>query len=238
MADTGETDLLSGLMRGNRALYSRLHEFNLLPSRTLHASWHALLFPLAAQPLLGRADTLDTRVHALLSAHLLEGSALGGRYFWNVTPALTLALMAPAQLLDFACRIGAALASPRLRLLLTGTEAGTVRRILGEGVHDFALQRAPLLTSKEELQWEAARGVELTPEGSRTAVEALGAATLRSAWQEEGLWARARVKLPLGAAEAAEQLPPPPAADAARLVARFARENDPKWLTSSAPASA
>jgi hypothetical protein len=67
-----DADFVATLMRGNRTLYSRLHEFNLLPTRSMHPSWRVALFPPSVQALLERSD-LDARTHARLSAYLLEG---------------------------------------------------------------------------------------------------------------------------------------------------------------------
>ena len=83
-----EADFLATLMRGNRALYARMHEFNLLPTVSLHPSWHAALFPPGMLPLLERADRLDLRAHAHLSAYLLDASGIGTRTFWEPSPGL------------------------------------------------------------------------------------------------------------------------------------------------------
>jgi|RhiMethySRZTD1v2_1073278.scaffolds.fasta_scaffold00433_27 type III secretion protein K len=232
-----DADFVATLMRGNRTLYSRLHEFNLLPTRSMHPSWRVALFPPSVQALLERSD-LDARTHARLSAYLLEGPTVGARTFWEPSPGLALALLEPAALMELARRIGAAFASGKLRNLLTGGWAATARRSLGEGLHDFALQRAPLLMEPADLDSAAAQGLDPTEEGLSEVVATLGAGTLRSAWEPEGLWPRARLKLPRDLAEAAEQVPAAPPAACKRLALRIARENEPQWHTSFAPASA
>jgi hypothetical protein len=233
-----QADFAGALMRGNRALYARLHEFNLLPTVSLHPSWHAALFPPDLLPLMERAGQLDLRAHARLSAHLLDASALGGRTFWEPSPGLALALLEPAALLELARRIGAAFASVRLRSVLTGGRAAETRRSLGDALHDFALQRAPLLLEPGDLDSAAALSLDPAVENMGEAVATLGVATLRSAWEPAGLWPRARLKLPRELVEAAEQAPATRPAACARLALRIARENESEWHTSFAPASA
>ncbi|HYC37708.1 MAG TPA: SctK family type III secretion system sorting platform protein [Usitatibacter sp.] len=229
---------LAVLLGKERALYLRLHEFNLLPSRNLDTSWHGELFPAAMQPLLARSDALDARAHRWLSAYLLQTPRLAGEGFWSPSTALSLALLAPPALMDLARRIGVALASGTLRSLLAGRGAAQARHSLGESLHEFALQRAPLLITRAELEAAAGLGGKVEAADLAPGVERVGIAALRAAWEAEGLWPRASLKLPRALATAAEAAPILQAATASRVAQRIAREGILEWHTSSAPAAA
>jgi type III secretion protein K len=231
--------LQARMLGTERDRYARLHDFNFLPSRSLHPSWHAALFPPEALPLLARSGELDARVHRWLSAYLLQQPRLAQAGFWEPTPALSLALLAPVAMLELARRVGTALASATLRHLLAGRTAAETRLALGPELHDFALQRAPLLVTRAESEAMAGQGGRIEVEGLGAAVEKLGAGALRAAWDEEpGLWSRASLKLPQTLADSAEAAPRLQPAACARLALRIARESIPQWHTYSASAAA
>ena len=209
-------------------LYARLHEFNFLPTKSLDASWHDAYFPASMAPFLARGNALDARTHRWLSGHLIERAGLDPAGHWAPGGGLALALLEAASLTSLAARIGAVLLCARAHDVARDAAEG-LRARLGPELYAFAAPRAPLLVSADENLAGLATGTS-TP-------EALGLAALRAVFEPEGLWPRVRLKLARDRAEpSAAASPAKP--EARRIALRIARESEPRWHTSFAPASA
>lgn len=169
-----------------------LLEFNLLPSRTLHAD-HAQRLLGAVPEGLRRDARMQRVLHRHWSKQLLKrlGAAAAPVLDWS-EPALPLALASPALLSRLARDVGIALIGPAVRRVVRREDVQAARRALGDAGMAWALGDARLLhEGMAHLdQWRTL--------GFAKAADALGAGLLCQAWQDAPppLRLRADWKLP------------------------------------------
>jgi len=168
---------------------TRLLEFNLLPSRTLHPSRHAHY----GAPAQGVPDDCAPAWHRHWSRQILQRLGLLDRPVQDAgRPELALALLPPDKLVRVARYAGAALCGPRLRRAIAGSEVRQLVSALGADVLDFARHSAAALHP-------GVAGLEaIEPQAVAGAVDRLGHATLMAALHGGGpeLALRAELKLP------------------------------------------
>lgn len=161
-----------------RPLVIPLLEFNLLPSRTLHADHARQLLPAPPQAL--QDDPLAQQVlHRRWSEHLLRhlGPAAHPVLDWT-EPALPLALGSPSLLARLARHLGIALIGRTVRRIVQRQDVLSARAALGEAGMAWALGDSRLLHEGLENvdEWRAL--------GLQQAADVLGAGLLSQAWQD------------------------------------------------------
>jgi len=169
-----------------------LMAFNLLPSRTLHASRLPLF--LKDDALVQPPAEWRPAWHRHCSRLILERLGLTERLVTDTgSPQLRLALLPASRLHLCLSRIGATLCGPRLRRAIRGVEVRAILASAGEPLMRFACEDAMAVHAglQETIDWPL--------DETLAAIEPLGAAALMSAFREAGeaLALRAELKLPL-----------------------------------------
>ncbi len=165
--------------------------FNLLPSRTLHASRigttvQAMLDRLQAMP-----QALDAW-HRHWSADLLREHGLQDRpVAASNRPELALAMLPSSLLCALASRLGAVLCAPRLRATIAGDEVRAMTASVPADLLHFARFDAAALHPglPDSRRWDLSRAL--------AAIDPLGRGALMSALRPAGEAVTARVELKL-----------------------------------------
>lgn len=214
------------------ALNANLLQFNLLPSRTLHAAREQALWPADAQqgPWLSQPSA-QRALHRLRSAELLQQLGPHAEPVQDATqPALPLALAAPALLQRLAREAGVLLLNAHLRHTIVRAQVQIASAALGQAALDWARQAAqsvhPGLDAAHLAPW-------LGDDLAATA-DALGEGVVAQAWQDAPAPLRLRADWKLSPQSersdlrAASALTPERARTAClSLLARL----DPAWLS-------
>lgn len=185
-------------------LQSRLQEFNLLPSRSLHAERTALLLmPPAADPAvaaLANQPAVERALHRRWSAQLLGQLGEHARPVLDLShAALPLALAAPAQLARLARDAGVTLLGGYLRRTIARDAVRDARAALGDAGLEWARHGAASLHPgvADAEPWAA--------HGLGPAADLLGAGVIAQAWEDapEPIRLRANWKLSPAAVDSA-----------------------------------
>jgi hypothetical protein len=198
-------------------------DFMLYPSRNLGPGWQKEL-SLAAV----RLDRLSTRAHCWVSRFIEQKIGLSElpKGVGIDRAVATIALLPPARLEIFVCYIGAALAAQEVRQAIRRTDVDAYKQVLGEGLYQFVMWRAPLLGHHP-----AARDMHWGPEKLLIEVRRAGRCALARICDVycAGLWPRVRLRLQH---ESDVQRPVDLAlddGDLRRFALRIMREIEPEW---------
>lgn len=205
-------------MMDARALFgARLVEFNLLPSRTLHASRYAE-YGAPAEPV---PAALAPAWHRHWSQAILRKLGLQDRLVQDVSrPELALALLPGDRLARCARLLGAALCAPRLRHVIEGEQVRGLIAGLGADALDFARQSVA-----------EPHGIEAGKALDAQAVDRLGRAVVREALRGGGPELALRAELRLAAGDPAGDSPCS-SAQALDLALGVLKISEPTWHSS------
>jgi type III secretion protein K len=219
-------------MTDAQPLHASLLQFNLLPSRTLHAARAQALWPGDAQQgaWLARADVQRALERSRSSALLEQLGASVQPVQDMAQPALPLALAAPALLQALTREAGVLLLNAHLRHTIVRAQVQAASTALGQSALDWARQAAQALHP-------GLNATQLEPwlQGDlATCADTLGEGVVAQAWQDAPAPLRLRADWKLSPTadrpevRAASGLPPERArAVCLSLLARL----DPPWLS-------
>lgn len=229
-----EAERLAGLIRRGDPLFRRIYEFNLLPSRYLHASWAEALF----EPGLWRRLKETPRCEAPLCRLILEKMDLADSFHLDFAdPGARLALLDYGVLERLALHAGLLREGAAVRAEIGRDGVLALRRALGEEAYAFALHRAPLLAPPRPA---AEEGGPAGAAGLRRRAEEAGWRLVMAVASgfPPALHRRFALKLP----RAGTGMPPDgPSAEPGRAMGtliRVLRETEPRWATLFAPKTA
>lgn len=203
-------------------------EFIFFPNRYIHESWRAGMLQEPVWAMLAACERVEGRLATFVSeqAHLTTPETLSLEQ-----PQARFCLLPGASILKIAHRIGLVLNAARFGKLIDGKLVARLRRELGPEAYEFALRRAPLITSQTDplppdLAGEAPLGEAL----ERSGINYIGLA-LRSVAPE--LRARFRLKLPKDHASLLDAPQGDTTPEAAwQVVRKVVREAEPQWSAS------
>lgn len=213
-------------------LQARLQEFNLLPSRSLHAERaHALLARDGTESAVTSQPAVQRALHRRWSAQLLAQLGEHAQPVLDLShAALPLALAAPALLARLARDAGVTLLGGYLRRTIARDAVLQARSALGDASLDWARQGASALHPglEDPNHWIAP--------GLDQAADLLGAGVIAQAWHDAPAPIRLRADWKLAPAA----VDTPAVRAASTLDARSARQLclqllarlDPAWLSS------
>lgn len=209
-------------------LVSRLLEFNLLPSRTLHPGQVDQLTP--PEGMAGASEAVRHVLHRHWSKRLLNRLGANAASVIDLDePTLPLALASPPQLMRLARDLGIALIGPSLRRIIEREQVLKARSELGEHGMGWALEGAPALMSgmEDAHSWLQA--------GWAQAADRLGCGMLAQAWhdapapiRERANWKLRPDSLNIETRTASGHTAP----QARSLCLKRLNEIDPTWLLS------
>lgn len=227
---------LAGMIRRRDPLFRRIYEFNLLPSRYLHASWVEALF----EPGLWRRLAAMPRCEAPLCRLILEKTDLAGSFHddFDDAPA-RLALLDHAVLERLALHAGLLREGAAVRAAIGRDRVLALRAALGEEAYAFALHRAPLLAPPVPGLPDGPGG-DMAPEELRRRAGQAGWRLVMAVASgfPPALRRRFALKLPRGAADAEPGAPQAEPGRAATTLIRVLKETEPRWATLFAPKTA
>ncbi|WP_028605260.1 hypothetical protein [Ottowia thiooxydans] len=207
-------------------LVSRLLEFNLLPSRSLHPAQIPQLAP--PDGLADAPPSVQDALHRHWSKRLLGRLGASATPVLDLDePALPLALAAPVLLRRLALDLGIALIGSPLRHIVEREEVLKARTALGEQGMAWALDGAAQLHPglNDAHSWLRAGWAE--------AAEQLGSGLLAQAWHDAPAPIRARAdwKLPPGSLDEKTRVASGRTASQARdMCLQRLNQMDPTWL--------
>lgn len=209
--------------------YPHLHEFNLLPSRLLHASWVQKFSPLGAIEALRLAFDDEAALHRHWSGYILELLGLTDRpWLDNDAPGLPLAILPPEPFEQLIAMTGTVLTGGAIRRAIRREEVAAIELSIGAQGLFFARNRSH----------EYHPGLDL-PEGTRLSefapqIRVLGAGALLHAMygSPDELFERVRLRLPIETPViAGDMLAALPSDAALELMLRLTSEVAPEWLS-------
>lgn len=215
-------------------LQARLQEFNLLPSRNLHAERARRLLPLdtdASTAALATHPTVQRALHRRWSMHLLAQLGEHARPVLDLShAALPLALAAPALLAQLARDAGVTLLGGHLRRTIARDAVLRARAALGDASLQWARHGAA------SLHPGLADAGDWVAPGLDQAADLLGAGVIAQAWQDappairlRADWKLAPAAVETPAVRAASALDAP---GARQLCLQLLARLDPAWLSS------
>jgi hypothetical protein len=202
--------------------------FLFFPNRYLHDSWRADLMPAPVWELLAACERTEGR----LASFVLNRTGLSlpaGAAFDS--PQARFCLLPCDVVLRIAQRTGLVLNAARFGKVIDSKLVARIRRDLGAEAYEFALRRAPLITTQSDplapdLAGEASLGAEL----ERSGINYIGLALSGIAPE---LRARFRLKLPKSHATVFNAPQGDTAPEAAwQVVRKVVREAEPQWSAS------
>lgn len=207
--------------------FARLYEFNFLPSRLLHPSWHEDYAPQACISELRVALDDDTALHRHWSAYLLKALRLEHRMVWRIDePVLPWVLMPDAAFSCLIERVGLTLGSTLVRHAIRRDDVLAMRAMFSaDGLH-FAYSKSVSIHPGFDREQLLALGP--VP----CVLHELGAAAVLFAAEglESGIYDRLRLRLPKVVSIACEEAAASLSGEAMRnLVMRVAKDLDPEW---------
>lgn len=225
---------LAALMRRRDPLFPLIYEFNLLPSRYMHASWADELFT----PDLWERLRQSSRAEPHINGMILDDLGVGGTFPTTFdTPAMRLALVDGETLERLSLHLGMVMDGTALRTTIAGDAVRQLRETLGAESYLFAVQNAPLLARIAP----AAPSASASDTPDLPLVEHLrsvGMALIGSAMAglPKDIFKRFRLKLPR--ATNTDFILSDGAARALTLTTRVLKETEPRWASLFAKATA
>lgn len=202
--------------------------FLFFPNRYAHVSWRAELMPAAVWDMLASSP----RVEGRFAAFVIEKTGLGDAPVKTLaSPQARFCQLPGAAAVQVARKVGLALNGARLARLIDAKLVGRIRSELGTEAHEFAIRRAPLLTSQPDpLAPDLAGETPLGELFERSGVNYIG---LALSPLESSLRARFRLKLPRPYASPLDAPQGGVAPEAAwQVVRKVVREVEPGWSAS------
>lgn len=215
---------LGALMRGRSPVFSLIYQFNLLPSRYMHASWADELFTHELWQRLKDSPRAEPHLNRLILGDL----GVSGTFpadFGDL--AARLALVDGTTIDRLALHLGMVVEGAALRRVIAGEEVRRLREALGADAHAFAVQRAPLLAAAAGLPGSVEPGDPPLIERLRSAGLSLIGSAMAGLPPE--ILKRFLLKLPRTAR--GSFIPSDRAARALTLISRVFKETEPKWAS-------
>jgi hypothetical protein len=199
--------------------------FVLLPHRYLHASRRGELMPEPVWRLLAVSPRVEGRLAAFVCQRLgLPDVSASGL----TTPQARFCLLPGPSLLRIARFVGLALNSRRIARMIEGKLVSRFRRELGMEAYEFAIRRAPLITTRADprvLDFDAEMSLE--EQFVQSGVNYFGLALTDL---DAGLRARLALRLPKALGGLLESPEGSVAPDASwSVVRKVVREVEPEW---------
>jgi len=207
--------------------FPRLYEFNFLPSRLLHPSWHDDYAPQACISALRVALDDETALHRHWSAYLLRTLRLEDRMVWRIDePVLPWVLMPDDGFYCLIDRVGLTLGSAAIRQAIRREDVLALRELFSADSLRFAYSQSVSIHSPLD------RGQLLALGPVPQVLRELGAAAILFAVesQDSGIYDRLRLRLPKPLLNTCESAAASLGGEAMRrLVMRIAKDMDPEW---------
>ena len=199
--------------------------FVFFPNRHAHDSWRADILAAPLWDLLAGCPRTEGRLAAFVTERAALGAPAPPRFD---TPQAKFCLLPAPVLLKLAQRIGVTLNATRLGKVIEGKLVARIKRELGPETYDFALRRAPLITTATDpLAPDLAAEAPLGDLLERSGINVMG---LALADLDAGLKSRFKLKLPKPHAELIATPQGGVRPDAAwRVVRKVVRETEPEW---------
>lgn len=202
--------------------------FLFFPNRYIHESWRADLMPAPVWDLLADCERTEGR----LASFVLNRTGLSlpaGAAFDS--PQARFCLLPWDAILRIAQRTGLVLNAARFGKMIDSKLVARIRRDLGAEAYEFALRRAPLITTQSDpLAPDLAGNAPLGAELERSGINYIGLALTGVAPE---LRARFRLKLPKSHATVFNAPQGDTAPEAAwQVVRKVVREAEPQWSAS------
>ena len=202
--------------------------FVFFPNRYLHESWRAEIMQQPVWELLAGGKRIEGRLAAFVSgrAALSPPAALAFD-----APQARFCLLPWSAIVRIAQRTGLVLNAARLGKLIDGKLVAHIRRDLGGEAYEFALRRAPLITTQSDpLAPELAADTPFGEQLERSGINYIGLALARVA---PDLRARFRLRLPKVHAPLFDTPTGETSPEAAwQVVRKIVREVEPQWSAS------
>jgi len=202
--------------------------FVFFPNRYIHESWRAEIMQQPVWELLAGCQRTEGRLAAFVAdrAALSPPAALAFD-----APQARFCLLPWSAIVRIAQRTGLTLNAARLGKLIDGKLVAHIRRDLGSEAYDFALRRAPLITTQSDpLAPELAAETPLGEQLERSGINYIGLALARVA---PDLRARFRLRLPKVHAPLFDAPTGETSPEAAwQVVRKVVREVEPQWSAS------
>ena len=202
--------------------------FVFFPNRYIHESWRSEMMQQPVWQLLAGCERSEGRLAAFVSdrAALPPPAAVAFD-----TPQARFCLLPWSAVERIALRTGLVLNAARLGKLIDGRLVARIRRDLGDEAYDFALRRAPLITTQSDpLAPELVAETPLGEQLERSGINYIGLALARIA---PDLRARFRLRLPKVHAPLFDTPTGETSPEAAwQVVRKVVREVDPQWSAS------
>ncbi|WP_185961327.1 SctK family type III secretion system sorting platform protein [Telmatospirillum sp. J64-1] len=133
---------LAAMMAARDPLFRLIYQFNLFPSRYIHASWVDVMF----EPSLWQRMAATRRCEAALNRVLLQELSLEDSFPVDFSaPAARVGLLDQESLSRLSLYLGLTLDHSSIRRVIHGPSVAVLRQTLGDDAFLFAVQRAPLL---------------------------------------------------------------------------------------------
>jgi hypothetical protein len=197
--------------------------FVFFPNRYAHETWRAQVLPAPLWDLLG-----SRRTEGRLAAFVVESLGLGAPVLPSFDTSRTRFCLLPSPiLLKVAQHLGVALNAARLGKVIDGKLVSRIKRELGREAYDFALRRAPLITSQTDPMAPDLSADPLVESLARSGANFMGLSVVDL---EFGLKARFKLKLPKSYAHLIEAPQGKVRAEVAwQVVRKVVREVEPEW---------
>jgi hypothetical protein len=202
--------------------------FVFFPNRYMHESWRAEIMQPPVWELLAGCERTEGRLAAFVAGRA-GLSPLAAVAF--DTPQARFCLLPWSAIARIAQRTGLVLNAARLGKLIDGKLVARIRRDLGGEAYEFALRRAPLITTQSDpLAPELAAETPLGEQLERSGINYIGLALARIA---PDLRARFRLRLPKVHARLFDAPTGETSPEAAwQVVRKIVREVQPQWSAS------
>lgn len=199
--------------------------FVFFPNRYVHESWRAELLQEPLWDLLAKSGRTEGRLARFVTDR--AGLTLSGSIAFD-SPAARFCLLPWPAVHKVAQRVGLVLNAARFGKVIDGRLVARIKRDLGAEAYDFALRRAPLITTQTDpLAPDLAADTPLGEPLERSGINYIGLALAGVAPE---LRARFRLRLPKVHAtllDAPQGETPPEAAW--QVVRKVVREVEPRW---------
>ena len=202
--------------------------FVFFPNRYVHPSWREEMLQAPLWELLGANPRTEGRLAAFVTER--AGLSLSAAPAFD-TPQARFCLLPWPAIEKIALRIGLVLNAARFGKLIDGKLVARIRRDLGNEAYEFALRRAPLITTQTDpLAPDLAAETPLGGAIERSGINYIGLALAGVAPE---LRTRLRLKLPKFHAPLLDAPQGTIAPEAAwQVVRKVVRETEPRWSAS------
>lgn len=200
-------------------------EFVFFPNRYAHETWRSDLLAAPLWSLLGDCPRTEGRLAAFVADRAGLGAPSLPRF---ELPVQRFCLLPAPVVLKLGQRLGVCLNAGRLGKLIDGKLVSRIKRELGPELHDFALRRAPLITTQSDpLAPDISSDGPLLAAFERSGINFIA---LALGELDAGLRARFKLRLPKVYASVIDRPHGTIEPSAAwQVVRKVAREAEPEW---------